>query len=188
LAKEKVKAYDDENDVATIQFCGVTITKRTAGIIGAVVNGMMTGTSFIPIPYAKKIGFGGNHYMISYAVGALLSNAVLWFLCVGYTFFYYSCTSPPNSRQSMMNLLSAYYNDDDDVLHDISGGMPPAQPCKKNIFSVATVVSLFGAHHPSSQQQHTSRISLPTRIRNTYRHLPKLYFKQLWFPGFMAGT
>jgi Transmembrane family, TMEM144 of transporters len=57
---------------------GVALTKRQLGIMGAVINGVFTGSSLVPVHYAKKQGFGGAAYMLSFATGALLSNALVW--------------------------------------------------------------------------------------------------------------
>lgn len=54
------------------------LTKRQCGILGAAMNGVMTGGSLIPLHYAKDEGFGGARYFPSMACGALLSNALLW--------------------------------------------------------------------------------------------------------------
>jgi Transmembrane family, TMEM144 of transporters len=56
----------------------LVLRKRTAGILAAVFNGLMAGSSLIPLHYAEKDGFGGPHYMISYATGAAIANIALW--------------------------------------------------------------------------------------------------------------
>lgn len=56
------------------------LTKRQLGIIGAVLNGLLAGSSLVPIHYAKKQGFGGSAYILSFATGALLSNSLIWLL------------------------------------------------------------------------------------------------------------
>lgn len=58
----------------------VAMTRRQLGIVGAVVNGIVAGSSLIPLHYAKKDGFGGATYMISYACGSMIANGVLWLL------------------------------------------------------------------------------------------------------------
>jgi hypothetical protein len=59
---------------------GHIVNKRAAGIAGAVFNGLMTGSSLIPLHYAEQEGFGGARYMISFASGALISNIMIWFV------------------------------------------------------------------------------------------------------------
>jgi hypothetical protein len=60
------------------------LTKRQCGILGAAMNGVMTGGSLIPLHYAKDEGFGGAKFFPSMACGALLSNVLLW--CVWFVF------------------------------------------------------------------------------------------------------
>jgi Transmembrane family, TMEM144 of transporters len=67
-------------DISSI---GLGLTKRQLGIGGAVINGVLTGSSLIPIHYAKQQGFGGAAYMLSFATGALLANLMIfmvWFI------------------------------------------------------------------------------------------------------------
>jgi Transmembrane family, TMEM144 of transporters len=61
-----VLTNDKEKDPELIVLCGFLMTKRTAGICGAVFNGVLTGSSLIPLHYAKQHGFGGANYMIRY--------------------------------------------------------------------------------------------------------------------------
>mmetsp|Transcript_20241 Transcript_20241/g.26110 ORF Transcript_20241/g.26110 Transcript_20241/m.26110 type:complete len:425 (+) Transcript_20241:146-1420(+) len=71
-------AQNKSNDI--VLWNGRTVTKRTAGIIGAVCNGIFTGSTLIPLHYAKAHGFGGAHYMISFSTGALIALVSLWLL------------------------------------------------------------------------------------------------------------
>lgn len=94
----------DQNNM--IHFCGIWWTKRAAGIAGAVFNGLMTGSSLIPLHYAKAQGFGGANYMLSFASGALLTNILIW---VAFYFYEYSTTVPRNFagsrwRQACQNM------------------------------------------------------------------------------------
>jgi hypothetical protein len=87
-------SYDtNEVNCPTVMIGGYVFQKRNVGIASAVFNGIMTGTSFIPVHYAKAFGFGGAHYMISYAVGAVISNIVLWLLYISYLFITTSKTT-----------------------------------------------------------------------------------------------
>lgn len=61
-----------------VRVCRVVLRKRIAGILAAIFNGLMSGSSLIPLHYAKRHGFGGVHYIISYATGALLANIGIW--------------------------------------------------------------------------------------------------------------
>lgn len=59
----------------------LTLTKRSAGVLAAVFNGLMSGSSLIPMHYAAlQHNIGGAHYMISYAGGAAIANLALWAL------------------------------------------------------------------------------------------------------------
>jgi hypothetical protein len=87
---QKVASGNDFSDTALVTVGGLVMRKRTAGILGAVFNGLMTGSSFIPVHYAKTNGFGGAHYFISYSVGALIANIVLWIGFFAFNFYHYS--------------------------------------------------------------------------------------------------
>lgn len=65
---------------------GRTLSARQAGILGAIFNGLMTGSSLVPLHFAKKQGFGGARYMISFASGALIANALVWAVFVVYLY------------------------------------------------------------------------------------------------------
>ena len=65
----------------------LAMTRRQLGILGAIMNGMVAGSSLIPLHYAKKDGFGGATYMISYACGSMIANGALWLLF--FLFFLY---------------------------------------------------------------------------------------------------
>jgi Transmembrane family, TMEM144 of transporters len=102
---------------------GIGLTKRQLGIGGAVINGILTGSSLVPIHYAKQQGFGGAAYMLSFATGALLANVVIftiWF---------------------MVNLMFSQRD---------SNGM--------------------------------------VDFTQAYKAMPPWHFRQLWAPGFAAGT
>lgn len=75
----KITSPDDPN-APNATICGMTFTKRQCGIAGAVVNGIFTGCSLVPLHYAKEEGFGGEHYIISIACGAMVSNILIWIL------------------------------------------------------------------------------------------------------------
>ena len=88
-ASESGGEMDAESDVVPPSFSTEThvrvfknrvVSKRLVGIGAAVFNGLMAGSSLIPMHYAKRHGFGGVHYMLSYAVGAFISNLVLWLI------------------------------------------------------------------------------------------------------------
>jgi glucose uptake protein GlcU len=116
----QVVVGDSEQEPHYILFKGrISLTKRQCGILGAAMNGVMTGGSLIPVHYASAEGFGGARFFPSMACGALLSNFLLWCL--------YFC-------------IHAIWN--------ATKGMS---------------------------------------IRETFDLVPKLYFRELWFPGLLAG-
>ena len=73
----KVYAHDDPS-APNAEIFGITWTNRQCGIAGAVMNGVFTGCSLIPLHYAKEQGFGGQRYIISLACGAMISNIAIW--------------------------------------------------------------------------------------------------------------
>ncbi|KAG7365033.1 drug/metabolite transporter superfamily protein [Nitzschia inconspicua] len=77
-------AFDSENLPHLVLFSGrISLTKRQCGILGASVNGVMTGGSLVPVHYAAEEGFGGAKFFPSMACGAILSNLLIWgvFFC-----------------------------------------------------------------------------------------------------------
>ena len=69
----------EENDYFLVLFNGrISLTTRQCGILGAVLNGIMTGGSLIPLHYAAEEGFGGAKYFPSMGVGAMIANTIMW--------------------------------------------------------------------------------------------------------------
>jgi hypothetical protein len=62
------------------QICGRQFTQWQAGVIYAGLTGCLTGSSLVPLHYAKLEGFSHLSYYISLASGALIANIVLWVL------------------------------------------------------------------------------------------------------------
>jgi glucose uptake protein GlcU len=111
---------DRESEAHVTLFNGrISLTKRQCGILGAAMNGVMTGGSLVPVHYAGKEGIGGARYFPSMACGALLSNLLLWCLYFGI--------------KAAMNSITG------------------------------------------------------KTIRQTMDEMPKLFFRELWFPGLLAG-
>jgi len=96
----------EEEQEKTVVLLGYKVGKRFAGIHGAVFNGIMAGSSLIPIHYAKRNGFGGANYMISFATGALIANSCLWVV-----FFAYECI---RQRTQLSSPASSVGNDTED--------------------------------------------------------------------------
>lgn len=86
-----------EGQSSRVTLLGVNMTRHQAGICGAVFNGLMAGSSLLPLHFAKKHGFGGARYMISYATGAMISNIFVWCCFVGMKWMEASATNLPGS-------------------------------------------------------------------------------------------
>lgn len=65
---------------ATVTVFGRTVPLRVAGIGAAVANGVLAGSSMIPLHYAKMEGYAGANYYLSFAIGALIVNILFWVL------------------------------------------------------------------------------------------------------------
>ena len=76
----------EEDDDCVVLF-GHSISKRTSGIAAAALNGLVGGSSLIPLHFAKQHGFAGATFVISFAVGALIANTLLWFFLFLYCFY-----------------------------------------------------------------------------------------------------
>ncbi|CAB9502385.1 expressed unknown protein [Seminavis robusta] len=125
-------------EAATISIFNTNgLTRRQLGILGAVINGVLTGSSLVPIHYAKKQGFGGAAYMLSFASGALLANITIWI-----------------------------------------------------IWFLAEFIRTSSSHHQQQQQRDaTGRGSIViSSCTATFESMPPVHFRQLWAPGFAAGT
>lgn len=76
------------SSTADVQLLGrISVSERTAGVLGAVFNGLMTGSSLVPLHYAKEHGYGGANYMISFASGGLLANVGVWVVYAAYLYW-----------------------------------------------------------------------------------------------------
>lgn len=82
LQDEATKPFQNHLEMSgqsnRVTLFSVNMTRHQAGICGAVFNGLMAGSSLLPLHFARKHGFGGARYMISYATGAMISNFVIW--------------------------------------------------------------------------------------------------------------
>ena len=76
---------EDKKLVHTI-VAGIPLTQRESGIFFAVLNGLLAGSSLIPMHFAKAQGFMGRSYIWSFGSGSMIANLVIW---VGY--FVYLC-------------------------------------------------------------------------------------------------
>lgn len=76
----QTEVCDLQKETELLVFCGgkLTITKRTAGIIGAAINGAWGSNNMIPMHYARAQGFHGASYLISYSCGSMIVTIALW--------------------------------------------------------------------------------------------------------------
>mmetsp|Transcript_2347 Transcript_2347/g.3493 ORF Transcript_2347/g.3493 Transcript_2347/m.3493 type:complete len:462 (-) Transcript_2347:230-1615(-) len=79
LLKKRDKTEEKEEKLSF--FNGkVRLTRRQLGIVGAIVNGTWGSNSMIPMHYARKQGFYGAGYLISYSCGSMLITILLWII------------------------------------------------------------------------------------------------------------
>jgi hypothetical protein len=77
---------DSDKKIAVVVVGGLVLTKQEAGLACSVLNGMLTGSSLLPLHYAKAQGFGDFSYILSYGTGALISNSLVWALFFSYNY------------------------------------------------------------------------------------------------------
>lgn len=58
----------------------LTLTKRQAGILASLFNGLWGGTNMIPLHFAAHNGYGGPSYVVSFACGSVLVTIAIWVL------------------------------------------------------------------------------------------------------------
>jgi glucose uptake protein GlcU len=100
-----------EKKDAAVKICGrrLPLTRRQAGILSAVWNGVFNGTSLLPLHYAKEQGFGGLSYMISFGTGSLITNCVLWVIFSAYN--YAQQRKEVSVRQSFESMPAFYFKE-----------------------------------------------------------------------------
>jgi hypothetical protein len=78
-AAQRASSYNSETHV---RLCGNCIVrKRVAGIMCALFNGLMSGSSLIPMHFAKRSGsWGGVNYLMSFSTGGMLSCFSIWII------------------------------------------------------------------------------------------------------------
>jgi hypothetical protein len=76
-AVQRTSSYNSETH---IRLCGnVIVRKRVAGIVCALFNGFMSGSSLIPMHFARRSGsWGGVNYLMSFSTGGMLSLFSIW--------------------------------------------------------------------------------------------------------------
>mmetsp|Transcript_14183 Transcript_14183/g.21569 ORF Transcript_14183/g.21569 Transcript_14183/m.21569 type:complete len:250 (+) Transcript_14183:746-1495(+) len=76
------KSNKEDNNSPTIVYSlfggRVRLSQRSAGILGAMINGTWGSNSMIPMHYANEAGYGGPGYLISFACGAAIVTVLIW--------------------------------------------------------------------------------------------------------------
>lgn len=143
----------------------VIVTKRIAGIMAALFNGFMSGSSLIPMHYAKRQpngDWGGLNYLVSFSVGSLFS-------CIGIWIIYYVILVV---RQHQINKkLSSLNNSSSSTSGNLNIATTAAGSVSSNTDDISVASKTF--HH------------------NIFQHaaskMPDAYFKVLWKSGLAAG-
>jgi Transmembrane family, TMEM144 of transporters len=136
----------------------IVISRRVAGIAGAVCNGLTVGSSLIPLHYAKEEGFGGPNYMISFATGALLANTGIWAIYYLYLVVAGGSDSVSEATQD------------------------PRRP-----YPIQEVIFDDELKPNSDLDVIKSKASDGNKWLLAYERMPSFYFHQLWLPGMCAG-
>lgn len=79
---------NDDDDVVlgkslggpVVHVLGYAITRRQAGVGCAIMNGLLTGSSLVPLHYAKQDGIDGMSYFVSFSSGAIIANCCIWMM------------------------------------------------------------------------------------------------------------
>jgi glucose uptake protein GlcU len=84
LINQKITTSEKKN-VKLVHVLGRSFTPRQAGVICAVMNGLLSGSSLVPLHYAKEQGISDTSYFVSFSSGALIANSIyliLYFLII----------------------------------------------------------------------------------------------------------
>lgn len=87
---------EDKQKTLSIHLAGVTLTHREFGIVCAALNGILAGSSLIPMHFAKAHGFFGRSFILSFGSGSLAANISIWIL--------YFVFKQHQAREGVMNL------------------------------------------------------------------------------------
>jgi len=149
------------------------LSLRASGIVGAMVNGLLSGSSLIPVHYAKQNGFGGANYIISFACGALIANTVLWVVM----FLYYLCRTCTSVRSKRR---------DENLKEVIAGTASNAAAAQAAAFSTSAAVApkIYSGSSGSKRRL----LVVATAISDAWECMPPWYLRKLWIPGFVAGA
>lgn len=72
-----VNNHYDREEKPPIRVLGINVSRKVAGVCGAIMNGTLSGSSFIPIHYLRE-DEGGLSYIISFGIGAVIVTVFLW--------------------------------------------------------------------------------------------------------------
>ncbi len=150
----------------------IVVTKRIAGIMAALFNGFMSGSSLIPMHYAKRQPNGnwsGLNYIISFSVGSIFSCMCIWTV---YYLFLVVRQHRSNKKSSSFTTTSS----------NATGSNPNT--------ATSTI-----CNSGSSATINTDEISASVTSKTIYSNLvvqaaskmPDFYFRVLWKPGLAAG-
>eukprot|EP00977_Amphora_coffeiformis_P015905 scaffold4786_cov198-Amphora_coffeaeformis.AAC.17 len=101
-AKSKIGGHneeemeDDEEEKKGIHtlMAGLPLTQRESGILFALLNGLLAGSSLIPMHFAKSQGFMGRSYILSFGSGSMAANMFVWVVY----FVYMHLHHPTNTK------------------------------------------------------------------------------------------
>jgi glucose uptake protein GlcU len=86
---------------------GIPLTQRESGILFAVLNGLLAGSSLVPMHFAKAHGFMGRSYILSFGSGSMAANLVIW---AGYfVFVYLKNRSEESTLRTTYHLMPALH-------------------------------------------------------------------------------
>ena len=157
--------YNPETHVRL--FCSqIIVTKRVAGIMAALFNGFMSGSSLIPMHYAKRQPNGnwsGLNYLISFSVGSLFSCICIWIVYYATLVVRQHRMNKKSSSSLLVNTFSSTSNPN--IATNAAG----------NVSSNTDDLSATSkSYHYNLLQQALSK-------------MPDAYFRVLWKSGLAAG-
>lgn len=88
------------------RIAGIPFTQRQTGILCSVMTGVLSGSSLIPMHFAKAQGFMGRSYILSLGCGGLLANLIIWF---GYFCYMYHRGSEGTTLRSTYDLMPSFH-------------------------------------------------------------------------------
>lgn len=88
------------------RIAGITLRPRQTGILCSVMTGVISGSSLIPMHFAKAQGFMGRSYILSLGSGALLANVIIWF---GYFCYMYQRGSEGTTLRTTYDLMPSFH-------------------------------------------------------------------------------